>query len=151
MKNIGCLSIIAIVITAYYSIPVLFGPNEELKADPNDKVVVKECSLMKINTKKLKFEGAIKKLTEDQRVLYCQDSAEVNETNFFKVVHENDTGYLATGEFKQYSTSKYSHFWSNFDFQKGKIIVWISAIFIVIIAVFIKVRNIHKAFLSEFQ
>jgi hypothetical protein len=151
MNNTGCFSIVALIFTAYFSVPVLFGPNVTVEINPNDKIVVKDCSLMKINTKKLKFDGAVKKIEEDQSVMFCGDSATVNDVQYYKVTHASDTGFLASDEFKQHSTTKYSEFWSQLNFQKDKITFWLLGILIALVAIFVKIRSIHKSFLSEHQ
>jgi|688.fasta_scaffold94165_4 hypothetical protein len=149
MNNTGCLSIIALVFTAYFSVPVLFGPNEEVEINPNDKIVIKECSLMQIDLEKMKLDGAIKKIEEDQGVLYCGDSAIINDVKFFKVIHSSDTGFLAEDEFEQHSTTKYSKFWTELDFKTEKIKFWLIGVSLAIAGLFIKIRSLHKAFLKE--
>jgi hypothetical protein len=151
MNKKGFFSIVALIFTAYFSLPVLFGPNVKVGINPNDKIIVKDCSLMKINTKKLKFDGAIKKIEENQSVIFCGDSATVNDVKFYKVTHASDTGFLASHEFEQHYTTVYSEFWSQLNFQKDKITIWLVGILIVLGAIFIKIRNIHKTFLSEHQ
>lgn len=149
MKNTGCLSIVALAFTAYFSVPVLFGPNEEVPMDPHDKIIVKDCSLMNVNTKTKEFEGAVKKIEEDQSVVFLDDSATVNGVKFFKVAQLNDTGYLAFDELKQNVTTKYSVFWNKLDFQKSKTTTWFVGIILLLLIAFVKVLSIHKSFLKE--
>lgn len=149
MKNTGCLSIVVLIFTAYFSLPILFGPNVEVVVDPIDKIIVKDCSLMSLNVSKFKLKGAVKKIEKNQSVVYLNDSATVNGVKFFKVAHENDTGFLAFDEFEQYATTKYSVFWKNLDFQKSKIVNWVVGILILLVMAFVKVRSIHKTFLKE--
>lgn len=151
MNNTGCLSIVAFIFTAYFSLPVLFGPNVEVPINPSDKIIVKDCSLMSVNASKMEFLSAIKKIEKDQSVVYLDDSATVNGVRFFKVAHVNDTGFLAFDEFEQHATTKYSVFWQNLNFQKSKTVNWLVGIFILLVVAFVKVRSIHKSFLKEHE